>query len=291
MMNKAVFRPVLGLMAWGATACAVLAGEGRPQPWQKGLQEPVTPVAQNINSFHDLLLWLSIIISLFVLALLVIVVVRFRETVHPTPSKTTHNTLIEVVWTVAPVLILVVISIPSFRLLKEQMIIPKSDITIKVTGKQWYWTFEYAKDSGGITFDTLMLSDEDIAKAIKNGGKKEDYPRLLAVDNETVVPVNKVVRVQVTAADVLHAFAVQSFGVKVDAVPGRLNETWFKATQEGVYYGQCQELCGKDHAFMPLVFRVVSQEKYEAWMKDAQKKFASSSEPVRQVAASADLAR
>lgn len=290
-MNRALFRPFNGIATLALTAGAAWAAEGRPQPWQMDLQAAATPVAENIHSFHTMLLWIITAISLFVLALLVIIVFKFRETANPVPSKTTHNTMIEVVWTIVPVLILVIISIPSFRLLKEQIVIPKSDLTIKLTGKQWYWTFEYAKDSGGITFDTLMLSDEEIAKAVKNGGKKEDYPRLLAVDNEAVVPVNKVVRVQVTAADVIHAFAVQSFGVKIDAVPGRLNETWFKATKEGVYYGQCQELCGKDHAFMPLVFRVVSQEKYEAWLKEAQKKFATSSEPVRQMASSAELAR
>lgn len=290
-MNRALFRPFNGIATLALTAGAAWAAEGRPQPWQMDLQAAATPVAENIHSFHTMLLWIITAISLFVLALLVIIVFKFRETANPVPSKTTHNTMIEVVWTIVPVLILVIISIPSFRLLKEQIVIPKSDLTIKLTGKQWYWTFEYAKDSGGITFDTLMLSDEEIAKAVKNGGRKEDYPRLLAVDNEAVVPVNKVVRVQVTAADVIHAFAVQSFGVKIDAVPGRLNETWFKATKEGVYYGQCQELCGKDHAFMPLVFRVVSQEKYEAWLKEAQKKFATSSEPVRQMASSAELAR
>lgn len=290
-MNRALFRPFNGIATLALTASAAWAAEGRPQPWQMDLQAAATPVAENIHSFHNMLLWIITAISLFVLALLVIIVIKFKESSNPVPSKTTHNTLIEIVWTVVPVLILVIISIPSFRLLKEQVVIPKSDLTIKLTGKQWYWTFEYAKDSGGITFDTLMMSDEEIAKAVKNGGKKEDYPRLLAVDNEAVVPVNKVVRVQVTAADVIHAFAVQSFGVKIDAVPGRLNETWFKATKEGVYYGQCQELCGKDHAFMPLVFRVVSQEKYDAWLKEAQKKFATSSEPVRQMASSAELAR
>jgi len=269
MMNRAIFRLLAaGAALSGLSGVAAALETGRPQPWQMGLQAPATPVAENIAWFHNsLLLPIITVISLFVLMLLVIIVTRFNERKNPTPSKTTHHTMLEVAWTVVPVLILVIIAIPSFRLLKEQIVIPKSDITIKVTGKQWYWTFEYAKDSGGVGFDSIMLSDEDIAKAVKNGAKKDDLPRLLAVDNEAYVPVNKVVRVQVTAADVIHAFAIQSFGVKIDAVPGRLNETWFKATKEGVYYGQCQELCGKDHAFMPVVIRVVSQEKYDAWLK------------------------
>lgn len=285
-MNRAISRAALAAVTLSATAGWAFAEEqGRPVPWQMNLQAAATGVAENIHTFHTGLLWLITAITLFVLALLVWISYRYRETKNPVASKTTHNTAIEVVWTIVPVLILVVIAIPSFRLLKEQVVVPKSDMTIKVTGKQWYWTFEYAKDSGGISFDTVMLSDEDIAKAVRNGAKKDDLPRLLAVDNEVVVPVNKVVRVQVTAADVLHAFAVQSFGVKIDAVPGRLNETWFKATKEGIYYGQCQELCGKDHAFMPLAIRVVSQDKYEAWLKDAQKKFAQAGDATGKVAA------
>jgi len=272
-MNQAIFRLAGSAAALAATLGGVAADEvGRPRPWQMGLQNPATPVAENIGWFHNsLLMPIITVISLFVLLLLVIIVARFSEKKNPTPSKTTHHTLLEVAWTVVPVLILVVIAIPSFRLLKEQIIIPPSDLTIKVTGKQWYWTVEYAKDAGGMSFDAIMMNDEDIAKAVKNGANKDDLPRLLSVDNEVYVPVNKVVRVQVTAADVLHAFAIQSFGVKVDAVPGRLNETWFKATKEGVYYGQCQELCGKDHAFMPIVVRVVSQDKYDAWVKGQKK--------------------
>lgn len=291
IMNRAKFRLSMAAGLSAACAATALAGDGRPRPWQMGLQDPVTPVAENIGWFHNaLLLPIITVITLFVLFLLIIVVMKFNEKKNPNPSKTTHHTLLEVAWTVIPVLILVVVAIPSFRLLKEQIIVPKPDITIKLTGKQWYWTFEYAKDSGGASFDSIMLSDEDIAKAVKNGANKDDLPRLLAVDNEAYVPVNKVVRVQVTAADVIHAFAVQSFGVKVDAVPGRLNQTWFKATKEGVYYGQCQELCGKDHAFMPVVFRVVSQEKYDAWVKTQKtaqlggQHFAASDETTRQVA-------
>lgn len=284
--NRAFSRLALAAAPFLASAGLACAAEGEPKPWQMNLQPAATPIAESIHDFHTLLLWIITIITLFVLALLIFVVVKFNEKANPTPSRTTHHTMLEVAWTVIPVLILVIISIPSFRLLKQQIVIPKSDVTIKVTGKQWFWTVEYAKDSGGVTFDAIMMSDEDIAKALKNGGKKEDYPRLLAVDNEIVLPVNKVIRVQVTAADVIHAFAVQSFGVKIDAVPGRLNETWFQATKEGIYYGQCQELCGKDHAFMPLAIRIVSQDKYEAWLKSNQKKTALLTEPTRQVAAS-----
>lgn len=262
---------------------AARADEGLAKPWQLGLQDAATPVAEFIHSFHHGLLITITVITLFVLALLVIIVAKFNAKANPVPSKTTHHVGLEIAWTLIPVLILVVIAIPSFRLLKQQIAAPPADLTIKLTGNAWYWKFEYPKDAGGgFEFDVRMLTESDIAEAVKAGkGKKEDYPRLLAVDNEAVVPVNKNIVVQVTSADVLHAFAVQPFGVKVDAVPGRLNQTWFRATKEGVYYGQCQELCGKDHAFMPLAIRVVSEEKYKAWLADAKKKFASTDPAVR----------
>lgn len=267
-----------------ATALAVaalatvpaLAGTGMPSPWQMNLQGAVTPVAEFIHWFHD---WLNIIITivtLFVLALLVYVVFRFNEKANPVPSKTTHNALLEVAWTVIPVLILVVIAIPSFRLLKLQLEVPQSDMTLKVTGNQWRWTYEYPKESGGFTFDSLMLNEEDRAKAIaSNKIKAAEAPRLLAVDNEAVIPVGKTVRVQVTASDVIHKFTVPSFGIKIDAIPGRLNETWFKAEREGIYYGQCSFICGQDHAYMPIAVRVVSQERYAAWLAEAKQKFAN----------------
>jgi len=213
---------------------------------------------ENIISFHNLLLVIITIITLFVLALLVIVVVKFNAKANPTPSKTTHNTLLEVAWTVIPVVILVVIAIPSFRMLFKQLNIPQSDLTIKAAGNQWNWTYTYPDDK--IEFTSIMLQDADRQKL------NPVPPRLLAVDNPIVVPVNKVVRVQVIASDVIHAFAVPSFGIKIDAIPGRLNETWFKATREGVYYGQCSELCGKDHAFMPIAVQVVSNEDYTKWV-------------------------
>lgn len=256
-------RRLLGLAAGAfalVAAGAAYAGLGQPTPWEYTLQESASPVMDNIQWFHNMLLWIITIITLFVLALLIIVMVKFNAKANPTPSKTTHNTLIEVVWTVVPVLILVAIAIPSFRLLFQQLDVPKADVTIKATGKQWYWSYAYP-DHGKFEFDSLLVADKQ--------------PRLLAVDNEVVVPVNKVVRVQTTAADVIHAFAVPSFGIKIDAIPGRLNETWFKATKEGMFYGQCSELCGKDHAFMPIAVRVVSEQEFNTWVEQAKKKFAS----------------
>jgi len=267
-----------------ATALAVaalatvpaIAGTGMPSPWQMNLQGAVTPVAEFIHWFHD---WLNIIIAivtLFVLALLIYVVFRFNEKANPVPSKTTHNALLEVCWTVIPVLILVVIAIPSFRLLKLQLEVPQADMTLKVTGKQWYWSYEYAQDGGNFGFDSLMLDEKQRAEAIaSNKIPAAEAPRLLAVDNEAVVPVGKTVRVQVTASDVIHKFTVPSFGIKIDAIPGRLNETWFKAEREGIYYGQCSFICGQDHAYMPIAVRVVSQERYAAWLAEAKQKFAN----------------
>ncbi|QUS37977.1 cytochrome c oxidase subunit II [Tardiphaga alba] len=246
-----------GLAVGGAAYAQVM---GQPAPWEYKLQEAATPVMENITWFHNFMLWLITAITLFVLALLVIVVVKFNSKANPVPSKTTHNTLIEVAWTIIPVLILVAVSVPSFRLLFLQLDIPKADLTIKATGKQWFWTYSYP-DNGPFEFDSLMAQDKQ--------------PRLLAVDNEVVVPVNKVVRVQTTAADVIHSFAVPSFGIKIDAIPGRLNETWFKATKTGWFYGQCSELCGKDHAYMPIAIRVVTEQEFAAWLETAKKKFAS----------------
>jgi cytochrome c oxidase subunit 2 len=244
---------------------AAFAGLGQPSPWQIGLQQSGTPVMDDIVWFHDLLLWVIGAITLFVLALLIIIAIKFNAQANPTPSRTTHHTLLEVAWTVVPVIILVLIALPSFRILFFQLNTPPADLTIKATGKQWYWSYAYP-DNGNFEFDSLILTDKEL---------KAGQPRLLSVDNEIVVPVNKVVRVQVTGAEVIHAFAVPSFGVKIDAIPGRLNETWFKVTKEGVYYGQCSELCGKDHAFMPIAVRVVSEQAFTTWVEEAKKKFAS----------------
>ncbi len=226
------------------------ATAAQPQPWQMSLQPAATPVMENIIWFHDYLLYISVAIVLLVLALLLIVMVRFNARANPTPSRTTHNTPLEIIWTVVPALVLVAIAVPSFRLLFLQVDTPKADLTIKATGKQWYWTYSYP-DNGKFEFDSLMAGDKQ--------------PRLLAVDNELVVPVDKVVRVQTTGADVIHSFAVPAFGIKIDSIPGRLNEDWFKATVEGTYYGQCSELCGKNHAFMPIEVKVVSEADFTAW--------------------------
>jgi cytochrome c oxidase subunit II len=241
----------------GGTASAEL---GQPAPWEFKLQQAASPVMENITWFHNFLFVLITLITLFVLALLVVCVVKFNSRANPTPSRTTHNTLIEVAWTLIPVLILVGIAVPSFRLLFLELDIPKADLTIKATGKQWYWSYAYP-DNGKFEFDSLMAQDKQ--------------PRLLGVDNEMVVPVNKIVVVQTTGADVIHSFAVPAFGIKIDAIPGRLNETWFKATKTGMFYGQCSELCGKDHAFMPIAVRVVSDQEFAAWVETAKKKFAS----------------
>jgi len=252
---------VLAILPGGGAA---LAGLGQPSPWQIGLQQSASPVMGDIVWFHDFLLIIITAITAFVLALLVIVIVRFNARANPVPSRTTHNTLIEIAWTIIPIVILMVIAVPSFKLLFFQLNIPAADLTVKATGKQWYWSYNYP-DNGQIEFDSLML---------KEGERKEGQPRLLAVDNEMVVPVNKTVRVITTGADVIHSFAVPSFGIKIDAVPGRINETWFKATREGVYYGQCSELCGKDHAYMPIAVHVVSEQAFAAWLEEAKKKYA-----------------
>lgn len=253
-------------MSFGAGAA--VAGEGQPSPWQKGLQTPVTEIAEQIHWFHDQLVNPIIIaIAAFVLVLLIMVVVRFNERANPVPSKTTHNTGLEVAWTLIPVLVLVVIAIPSFRLLFAQYTFPKPDLTIKATGNQWNWDHAYP-DHGGFTIKSIMLNEADRSAREQKGIPS---PRLLAVDNEVVVPVNKVVHVLVTANDVIHNWTVPSFGSKVDAVPGRTTATWFKVKKEGVYYGQCSELCGKDHAFMPIAVRVVSEAQFNEWaglMKD-----------------------
>jgi len=241
----------------------------QPLDWQMTLQPAATSIMHEIRWFEQYTLWFIVPVTLFVLLLLIIVVVKFRAGANPVPSKTSHNTAIEVVWTVGPVLLLLFLAIPSFNLLTAQLTIPENpDLTLKATATQWQWNYEYEMETP-VAFDSYLLKDADRA-----GLGKEDksvYPRLLAVDNEMVLPVNKVVRLLVTAAptDVIHAFAMPSFGVKIDAVPGRLNETWFKPEREGLFYGQCSELCGKDHAFMPIAIRVVSQEKYDAWIAAA----------------------
>ncbi|WP_082366992.1 cytochrome c oxidase subunit II [Ensifer adhaerens] len=254
-----------------ALACLLFASSAyadKPVDWQTNFQTAATGIMEEITWFEHYTLWFIIPITLFVLLLLIVVVVKFRESANPVPSKTSHNTAIEVVWTVGPVIILLFLAIPSFQLLTAQLTPPANpDLTVKATGNQWYWSYEYEVGESPLSFDSLLMKEEDRASLGKED--KVEYPRLLAVDNEVVVPVGKTVRLLVTAADVIHAFAMPAFGVKIDAVPGRLNETWFKADREGLYYGQCSELCGKDHAYMPIAIRVVSQEKYDAWLAAA----------------------
>jgi len=271
------------LIAFVASSLAVLsagsaiAQTGQPREWQVGLQAAASPVMHDVVWFHDFLLWIIAIITLFVLALLVIVILKFNAKSNPVPSRTTHNTMIEVVWTVVPVLILVAIAVPSFRLLFYQLKVPPADLTVKATGKQWFWTYNYP--DAKIEFDSLMKQPKDL---------QAGEPRLLAVDNNLVVPVNKVVRVITTGADVIHSWAVPSFGVKIDSIPGRVNETWFKAEREGMYYGQCSQLCGRDHAFMPIAVQVLSEKDYAAWLEAAKKKFATVDDAPKNALAAAD---
>jgi cytochrome c oxidase subunit II len=251
--------------ALGGFFAATSAAMAVPLPWQTGLQPAASPVMVEIESFHTMVFYIITAISLFVAGLLIYIMIRFNSRSNPVPSKTEHNTLLEVMWTIVPVLILVFIAVPSFRLLYFEADIPKPDLTIKAIGKQWFWSYEYP--ASNFTYDSLGLSDDAAAKA--------GEPRLLGVDNIVVVPVNKVVKVETTGADVIHSWAVPAFGVKMDAVPGRINETWFKATAEGTYYGECSELCGARHAYMPIEVKVVSQSAYEAWVAQAKKKYAA----------------
>jgi len=236
----------------------------QPKNWQLGYQKSVTSVMDDLVFMHDyILLPIITAISVFVLFLILYAVWKFKASKNPNPTKTSHNTLLEVLWTVIPCLILVVIAIPSFKLLYKQDVIPKADITIKAIGYQWYWGYEYPDQK--IAFEASMIETKDL---------KPGQPRLLATDKHVVVPVNKVVKVLITANDVLHAWALPAFGVKRDAVPGRINETWFKAEKEGIFYGQCSELCGIKHAFMPITVEVVSEEKYKKWVEMAKVKYA-----------------
>lgn len=264
----------LGLFT-GAAAAA------QPVPWQIGLQPAASPIMEMIHRFNDGLLLVVALITLFVLGLLLYCMIRFNARSNPVPTRTSHNTLVEVVWTVLPILILVGIAVPSFSLLFAQHdparaiagFDPATDpqMTIKATGSQWYWTYEYP-DSDDLSFDSLMLNEEERAADPDAG------PRLLAVDNELVVPTGTVIRLQVIGAEVIHAFAVPAFGVKIDAIPGRLNETWFRVDREGMFYGQCSELCGRDHAFMPIAVRAVSPENFAIWVEAAKADLASSYE-------------
>jgi cytochrome c oxidase subunit II len=266
--------PGWGIPVAAASALALLwtgpvfAGDGIADNWQVTLQGAATPISEQMHSFNTLLLVLMTAIVLLVLGLLIWVMVRYNEKANPVPSKISHNTTLEIAWTIVPVLILLVIAVPSFRLLYAQHEFPTPDVTIKATGHQWYWNYTYP-DSGNFNFDSYMVDDDKL---------KPGQPRLLTVDNEVVVPVGKVVHVLVTSDDpypVIHNWAVPSFGSKIDAVPGRITRTWFKPTKTGVFHGQCSELCGMGHAFMPITVRVVSDPEFAEWVAGARKKFAS----------------
>lgn len=264
--NKAL--AALAFVSGLLSATSALAAQ--PQPWQIDLQPAATSLMAEARWFNHYTLAFIVPITLLVLVLLLVVMIRFRKSANPVPSRTSHNTLIEVVWTVGPVIVLLFFAVPSFQILTNQLTQPENpDLTVKAIATQWKWSYEYPSVENGPAFDSLVLEDKDRAALGKED--KSTYPRLLAVDNELVIPVGKTVRLIVTAdpEDVIHAFAMQSFGVKIDAVPGRMNETWFKADREGLFYGQCSELCGKDHAFMPIAIRVVPEDKYQAWLAAA----------------------
>jgi cytochrome c oxidase subunit 2 len=254
---------VLGAIA--IFARGAFAAEGRPEDWQLGFQPAATALAEQMHDFHTLVLVIVTVITVFVMALLLWVIVRYNAKANPEPSRTSHNTTIEVAWTIIPVLILLVIAIPSFRLLYAQYDAPKAHLTVKATAHQWYWSYAYP-DQGGFSFDSLLVEKEDL---------KPDQPYLLSVDNEVVVPVDKVVHILVTSDDVIHNWTIPAFGVKTDAVRGRNSLIWFKATRPGVYYGQCSELCGARHAYMPIAVRVVSEAEFADWVVKAQGAYAS----------------
>ena len=261
----------LGLVAMGLVGMLLagdaIAGMGQPSDRQMGLQEPVTAVMREIKWFHDTVNIVICLIALFVLVLLALVIVRFNERANPVPSRTTHNAGLEVAWTVLPIFILIGIAVPSFKMLFHQYTYPKPDLVLKAVGNQWNWTHSYPDhamaDGKPVSFTSFMLNETSRDVLVKKG---IPAPRLLAVDNEVFVPVNKVVHVIVTSSDVIHNWTIPSFGSKVDAVPGRTTATWFKAEREGVFYGQCSELCGKDHAFMPIAVRVVKDAVFNEWI-------------------------
>ncbi|MBS0241430.1 MAG: cytochrome c oxidase subunit II [Proteobacteria bacterium] len=280
-LKNAILSSAFGLaLAGGLGGLPALAGVGQPSPWQLGLQGAATDISEQIHAFHDGVNTVIIAIAVFVLLLLLVVMVRFNEKANPTPSKTTHHTGLEVAWTIIPVFILVGIAVPSFKLLFAEYTYPTADVTLKATGHQWFWSYQYPDFGDNVKFDSVMLKDvDDAGKPVNERQPLIDKgipaPRLLAVDNEVIMPVGKVVHVLVTSDDVIHNWTVPSFGSKVDAVPGRTTATWFRANREGIFYGQCSELCGKDHAFMPIAVRVVKPEVFAQWvdlLKNKQKK-------------------
>ena len=271
---------------WFALAfIAVLAGTqlawaAEPQPWEIAMQPAATPVRDELSALHDhIVMPIITVITLFVLALLGIAIFRFNHRRHPVPTRTSHNTVIEMLWTVVPVLILVVIAIPSFKLMYFMDRVPNPEMTIKVTGHQWYWSYEYP-DQGGLAFDSNIIPENEL---------KPDQKRLLDVDNPLVVPADTIIRVEITGTDVIHSWFVPSFGVQEYAIVARLNESWMKVEHEGTYYGQCNQICGVNHAFMPIKIEAVSKDAFQQWLGDAKKKFARHDDgaaPVRVAAGS-----
>jgi cytochrome c oxidase subunit 2 len=302
MALKIAASVLLSAPAWllGNMSMAAQAAAGMAEPRQMGFQPAATETMEKISSFHDLLMIIMTLIVILVTALLLVIVIRFNRKANPVPSKTSHNTVLEIVWTLIPIAILIGIAFPSFKLLYFQDVAPPADMVIKATGHQWYWTYEYP-DHGDLTFDASMLPDsyyaaemspavrEDRAAALADIqhllGRDEapEIHRLLDTDSRVVVPVGKVVKVLVTADDVIHAWAIPAFGIKIDTVPGRMNETWFKADRIGTFYGQCSELCGIRHAFMPIVVEVVSEEDFAAWLGRARAMYNTAAvvQPVR----------
>jgi len=278
--SKARARTALAL-AFGVIvilAITAVAGAAEPKPWEIGMQPPATPVKERLSAFHDELLIIITLITLFVLGLLVYAMWRFNHRLNPVPSRTSHNTVIEMLWTVVPVLILIIIAIPSFKLMYYMDRVPNPEMTIKVTGHQWYWSYEYP-DQGGLAFDSNVIPEDQL---------KPGQKRLLDVDNPLVVPEDTTIRVLVTGTDVIHSWFVPSFGVQEYAIVGRLNESWMKIERAGTYYGQCNQICGVNHAFMPIKVEAVSKDAFQHWLVDAKKKFArhdNGSEPVRLAAA------
>ncbi len=261
---KTILTAFIAVMVFAITPAFAESLTGQPLPKQLGFQPAASPMMHQINDFHNLLLVIITAISVFVLLLLAYVILRYRAKANPNPSRVTHNVALEIVWTIIPVLILLVIVVPSFRMLYFQDTIPETEMTVKAIGKQWFWTYEYP-DHGNFTFDAYMLADDE--------AKKAGHPRLLGTDNLVVLPVETNIKVLVAANDVLHSFALPALGMKKDAVPGKLNETWTRIERPGMYYGQCSELCGANHGFMPIAIKAVPKAEFEAWVKDAQKKF------------------
>src|SRR6266446_4065808 len=249
----------------GATSVVAAAGAAEPRPWQFGMQPPATVVDERLSTFHDALLIIIALITAFVLGLLVYVILRFNHQRNPVPSRTSHNAVIEMLWTVVPVLILVIIAIPSFKLMYYMDRVQNPEMTIKITGHQWFWSYEYP-DHDGLTFDSNIIPEAEL---------KPGQKRLLDVDNPLVVPADTIIRVQITGTDVIHSWFVPSFGVQEYAIIGRLNESWMKIEHEGTYYGQCNQICGINHAFMPIKVVAVAKNAFQKWLGDAKKKFAA----------------